>query len=113
MNNFWKYYNTWKEETAVLSTGQFDNDNFNALCDPSKVSIEELIEGSLEILSKGDDWIVHALDIQFEKWLGSPLFTYTGYVPLDDCCKGWRIVLSMYKTKKFEKITEFFELSNK
>ena len=104
MNNFWKYYNAWKDETSVLSVGNFDNDNFRLLCDPSNVPIEEMIEESYKILSERDDFIVHALDIYMEKYFGFQLFTYKGYVSLSDSRKAWLFLLSIVKADNHSKV---------
>ena len=96
---FYQEYEAWKNETQFLSVGGFNNDHFDNIVKMGDKALPYIIE----LLEKGPNDIVHACDLIFPGEV-----TYTGFVPLDYCCKVW---LQILKIKLIKDVLENHEIS--
>lgn len=88
---FYLYYNNWREETIFLSYGNTDNKWFDKIREMGVDAVPYIYE----ILSKEEaSFLVIILDELFPNTL-----TCEGYVPLKDICHAWKCLLqAIYET---------------
>lgn len=113
MSSFSEYYNKWREETAFLSAGTHDNENYKSLTDPEKIGLYDLVEGVDSILKERDDPVATAIDDYIYKLTGNHVIVSEGYVPLSQYCDIARILTSLILSSEkitSENISQYFKI---
>lgn len=105
IETFAEYYDNWKDETKFLSVGEFDNENFKALCNPRIVPIWETIIGVQRILDIFDDKVAYAVNEAIKNYIGNSIIECDGFVTLHEYCTELRKVLIVL-TKDFANIED-------
>lgn len=82
--SFSKNMEYWNQETALLSTGNFNNSYFREIVNMGKDAVPFIMDE----LKKGPTPVVHALDLIFPN-----VVKYDGFVTLEEACKKWLSIL--------------------
>lgn len=82
--NFGQNFKYWNDETAFLSTNNYDNSHFREIVEMGLDAVPFIVEE----LKKGPSQLVHALDLIFPG-----VVKYNGFVSLKDACDKWLSIL--------------------
>lgn len=82
--SFSKNMEYWGQETALLSTGNFNNSYFKEIVNMGKDAVPFIMAE----LEKGPTPLVHALDLIFPG-----VVKYDGFISLEEACQKWLSIL--------------------